>query len=370
MCDPETMRVIPHDECWTIEHATYFDGDRHIWQEADIEISSGKIVGLRNPGTSRATIRRDARGLLCLPGLVGASLRAGGAGANLYDGFRQALASGFTTVGIFSEDVAHDAQTASAFGIRTVFYHVLRDRWLGRGRRPETMPTDACICRFQQASRCTRSSRVSVLPAIGSQFGASPALLVALHEMAKREAYRLVIRLDAGLDGISDFHDAYGCTGVSLLSNLDVLDQYLLVFPVSSLSRLDWRLMSASSCRIVACDLRHWDSMRPHRFAAFDREFTSRFLDLEESDDRKSPSEKIVDVLTWKGAESLALDNLGKIAIGQRADLLLYADSTENALHCHQSASDLFIQCVARHRPLAAYVDGRPVESPGAHLIH
>ncbi|MEV9638874.1 hypothetical protein ABZO35_31055 [Burkholderia pseudomallei] len=363
--DPKAMQAIRSGACWVIEHATYFDGDRHIWREADIEICAGEIVRVCEPGTSRASIRRDARGLLCLPGLVSASLNADGARANLYDNVRQAIASGFTTIGIFSDNVTQDVQTVSAFGNRPVFYHVLMDRWLGRGHRPVTKSTDACIHGFRQTLRNTSGSRISVFPAIGSQFGASPALLIALHEIAKDKASRLVIRLDGGGEGFSDFHDAYGCSSASLLSNLGVLDQHLLAFPVSSLNRVDWRLLNASACAIVACDAHHWNSVRRRGYSAIDREFATRLFAREQSADWRYQHEEIIDMLTWKGAASLALDNLGKIAVGQRADLLLYAESTHAASLRGQSASDLFMRCVTRSRPLAVYVDGQPVASAG-----
>ncbi|WP_257127669.1 MULTISPECIES: hypothetical protein [unclassified Burkholderia] len=61
-CDPKEMQAIRSGARWVIEHTTYFDGDRQIWREADIEICSGEIVGVRAPGTSRASIRRNARG--------------------------------------------------------------------------------------------------------------------------------------------------------------------------------------------------------------------------------------------------------------------------------------------------------------------
>jgi cytosine/adenosine deaminase-related metal-dependent hydrolase len=70
-------------------------------------------------------------------------------------------------------------------------------------------------------------------------------------------------------------------------------------------------------------------------------------------------------MLTWKGAQSLALDNLGKIALGQRADLLFYADSVQAVSSRGQSASDLFMRCITRSRPLAVYVNGQPVASAG-----
>ncbi|MBO2964242.1 amidohydrolase family protein, partial [Burkholderia pseudomallei] len=201
--------------------------------------------------------------------------------------------------------MTQDAQTASAFGIRTIIYHVLMDRWLGSGRRSEMMSTDECIREFQRTSRCTSNSRVSVLPAIGSQFGASPALLVALHEMAREDALPVVIRLDAGGNGISDFHDAYGCSSVSLLSNLGVLDQNLLVFPVTSLNRVDWRLMNASASAIVACDARHLNSIRRSGLSAIDQRFAVRLFEHEEPDEWRCRRDEIVDALTWKGAESL-----------------------------------------------------------------
>ncbi|KGD47939.1 amidohydrolase family domain protein [Burkholderia pseudomallei MSHR5613] len=96
-CNPKEMQAIRSGARWVIEQTTYFDGDRHIWREADIEICSGEIVGVRAPGTSRASIRRNARDHLCLPGLVGASLNADGARINSYGDFRQVVASGFTT---------------------------------------------------------------------------------------------------------------------------------------------------------------------------------------------------------------------------------------------------------------------------------
>lgn len=363
--DPKAIQAIRSGACWVIERATYFDSDRHIWREADIEICAGEIVGVCEPGTSHASIRRDARGLLCLPGLICASLNAESACANLYDYVRQAVASGFTTVGIFSENVAQDAQTVGAFGIRPVFYHVLRDRWVGRGHRPVTMSIGACIHGFRQTQRCTSGSRVSVFPAIGSQFGASPALLVALHEIVKDQASRLVIRLDAGGDGISDFHDAYGCSSVSLLSNLGVLDRHVMAFPVSSLNRVDWRLMNASACAIVACDAHHWNSIRRQGYSAIDRELATRLFAREQSSDWRYQNDELFDMLTWKGAQSLALDNLGKIALGQRADLLFYADSVQAVSSRGQSASDLFMRCITRSRPLAVYVNGQPVASAG-----
>ncbi|WP_236862151.1 hypothetical protein [Burkholderia pseudomallei] len=42
--DPKAMQAIRSGACWVIEHATYFDGDRHIWREADIEICAGEIA--------------------------------------------------------------------------------------------------------------------------------------------------------------------------------------------------------------------------------------------------------------------------------------------------------------------------------------
>ncbi|MFM0617421.1 amidohydrolase family protein [Paraburkholderia nemoris] len=197
-CDPERQRAAQSGALWAIERARYFDGDRRTWREADIEICSGEIVGIHGSGTSCAAIKYDASDLLCLPGLVSASLSWDNAGGDWFGAAKHALASGFTTVGKFSSDLDIDRQAARECGIRSVLYDVLADRWLGRSQGPPVMSTDACVRRYRQALRSPGDRRISVMPAIGSQFAASPALIVALHEMAKHEGHRLAIRLDGG----------------------------------------------------------------------------------------------------------------------------------------------------------------------------
>ncbi|EPZ84572.1 hypothetical protein BURCENBC7_AP0219 [Burkholderia cenocepacia BC7] len=138
-----------------------------------------------------------------------------------------------------------------------------------------------------------------------------------------------------------------------------------MAFPVSSLNRVDWRLMNASACAIVACDAHHWNSIRRQGYSAIDRELATRLFAREQSSDWRYQNDELFDMLTWKGAQSLALDNLGKIALGQRADLLFYADSVQAVSSRGQSASDLFMRCITRSRPLAVYVNGQPVASAG-----
>jgi len=359
-CDPERQRAVQSGALWAIERARYFDGDHRAWREADIEICSGEIVGIHGSGTSCADIKYDASGLLCLPGLVSASLNGDHAGGDWFSAAEQALAAGFTTVGKFSSDLDNDRQAARECGIRSVLYYVLADRWLGLSPGPPIMSTDACVHRYRQALRSLSDRRISVMPAIGSQFAASPALIVALHEMATHEGRRLAIRVDGGGEHASEFNDAYGCSSVSLLFSLRVLDQHLLAFPITSINRFDWRLMQRSACKIVACVAGSRNQVDRRTISAFDLDGIAAFLEGA-GDDPRYRSEDFVDALTWKGAKALTVDNVGKIAIGQRADLLLYDNPTLMASQPHQSASDLFIQCVTRHRPLTIFVDGQSV---------
>ncbi|MFM0617420.1 amidohydrolase family protein [Paraburkholderia nemoris] len=132
------------------------------------------------------------------------------------------------------------------------------------------------------------------------------------------------------------------------------------MFPVTSLNRLDWRLMQGSACRIVACGAGSRNKVDRRAISAFDLDGIAAFLEGA-GDDPRYRSEDFVDALTWKGAKALAVDNVGKIAIGQRADLLLYDSPTLKASQQHQSASDLFIQCVTHRRPLTVFVDGQSV---------
>lgn len=251
-----------------ISNVRYYDTASRMLKRADIEIRDGMIVGIARPGSLAVFERVDGSALLCLPGLVNASLPADLAhddssatamvandgdrrATRLGDLLLQAVSSGVTTVGMFGARVEESLTVATRVGVRASLYREYTDLWLGPKPGPVVSDTAACLRDYEQTARRFDTTRFVVHPAVGSQLAASTQLLTGLYDLARKNCRRFVVRVDGGTPWAEAFKDAYGCTGLGLLSSLDILDENTLIVPAVPMSFCDRERLRQSPSYIV-----------------------------------------------------------------------------------------------------------------------
>ncbi|PCE21684.1 amidohydrolase family protein [Burkholderia ubonensis] len=357
------------DDAWALVNTLVFDSRDHVLRQADVEIAAGEIVAVVPAGASRAPRRVDASGLLCAPGLAGVFSAPDGAGADALpgDALSRSLARGVTLAGCFTADAASDIPRAARIGARVVLFAALADRWVGPDDGPAIRSVDGSLLEYVRAAQAAEEAcaRVIVAPAIGSQLAASPRLVLALHEVARRRRRRFAVRIDGGGAYATQFRDAYGCSGVALLRSLDALDAHLLAYPAAPLGSHERSLLRASGAHVVGATPTQGGEIAALAWPATDAGFDA-WLDARRHERRaaraawraRDAAAELVDILTWKGARALGLADAGRVATGQRADLLLY--DRPPAARERPAAFDAaaFLELVAHARPAAVLVDG------------
>ncbi|WP_175821202.1 amidohydrolase family protein [Burkholderia sp. BCC0419] len=371
-----------------ISNVRYYDTADRTLRRGDIEIRDGEIVRIARPGSLGADDRVDGSAFVCLPGLVNAGLPAdvvrdeGATSATtadynervatvLYDLLLQAVSNGVTTIGMFGTRIKESLAAAIRTGVRVSLYRAYTDLWLGPEPGPAVWDTAACLRDYEQSARRFDGTRFALHPAVGSQLAASTHLLTGLHDFARRHRRRFVVRVDGGIPWADSFRDAYGCTGLGLLHSLDVLDENVLVVPVTPMSFGDRERLRHSASHVVwpARELAGSPAQRGDvARAGITRQMQAALAwdqdalpCLVASDDhaRDERAGEIIDLLTWKGAQALTFSETGRIAVGQRADLLLYdghvlADDGRSATACMA-----VLDAICRYRPRGVLVDGR-----------
>jgi cytosine/adenosine deaminase-related metal-dependent hydrolase len=352
------------DDAWALVNALVFDTRAHVLRQADVEIAAGEIAAVVPAGASRAPRQVDASGLLCAPGLAAVFPATGDAAA---DGLSRSLARGITLAGCFTADVASDLPRATRAGGRVVLFATLADRWVGPGDGPSIRSVDGCLLEYARAMQAAdeAGARVVVVPAVGSQLAASPRLVLALHEAARRRGCRFAVRIDSGGEYAAQFRDAYGCSGVALLRSLDALDPHLLAYPVTPLGSHERSVLRASGAHVVGVTPAQGGELDVLAWSAADAGFDA-WLDARRRERRaasaawraRDAAAELVDSLTWKGARALGFADAGRVATGHRADLLLY--DRPAAVRERPAAFDAaaFLELVAHTRPAAVLVDG------------
>ncbi|VWB28438.1 amidohydrolase family protein [Burkholderia metallica] len=357
------------DDAWALVNALVFDSRAHVLRQADVEIAAGEIVAVVPAGAARVSRRIDASGLLCAPGLAGVFPATGGAQADALpgDALSRSLARGITLTGCLTADVAGDLPRAMRAGGRVVLFATLTDRWVGPGDGPPIRSVDGCLLEYARALQAADEARarVVVAPAIGSQLAASPRLVLALHEAARRRGGRFAVRIDGGGEYASQFRDAYGCSGVALLRSLDALDSHVLAYPATPLGSHERSMLRASGAHVVGATPAQGGEAAVLAWSGADAGFDA-WLDVRRRERRaasaawraRDAAAELVDSLTWKGARALGLADAGRVATGQRADLLLY--DRPPAVRERPAAFDAaaFLELVAHTRPAAVLVDG------------
>ncbi|MDN7587960.1 amidohydrolase family protein [Burkholderia seminalis] len=357
------------DDAWGLVNTLVFDSAAHVLRQADVEIVAGEIAAVVPAGASRAPRRIDASGLLCMPGLAAVFPAAGDASADMLpgDALSHSLARGITLAGCWTADAASDLAHATRAGGRVVLFATLADRWVGPGNGPPIRSIDGCLLEYARAMQAADAAgaRVIVAPAIGSQLAASPRLVLALHEAARRRGSRFAVRIDSGGEYAAQFRDAYGCTGVALLRSLDALDSHLLAYPAAPLGSHERSLLRTSGAHVVGATPAQGADAAVLAWSAADAGFDA-WLDAHRRERRaasavwraRDAAAGLVDSLTWKGAHALGLANAGRVATGHCADLLLY--DRPRAVRERTAAFDAaaFLELVAHTRPAAVLVDG------------
>ncbi|QTO52547.1 amidohydrolase family protein [Burkholderia latens] len=371
------------DDTWALVNALVFDSRAHVLRQADVEIAGGEIVAVVPARASRATRRIDASGLLCAPGLAAMFPTTGDASADVPcgDALPQSLARGVTLAGCMTADAVSDVARAQRAGGRVVLFTTVADRWVGPGNGPPIRSIDGCMLEYARALHAADAAgaRVVVAPAIGSQLAASPRLVLALHEAARRRGSRFAVRIDSGGEYAAQFRDAYGCSGVALLRSLDALDSHVLAYPTAPLGSHERSVLRASGAHVVGATPAQGADAAVLAWPAADAGFDA-WLDARRRERSAASSAwrardsaaGLVDSLTWKGARALGLANAGRVAAGHCADLLLY--ERPPAVRERPAAFDAaaFLELVAHARPAAVLVDGEWVlgAPPAAAHVH
>ncbi|WP_323118219.1 amidohydrolase family protein [Burkholderia alba] len=371
-----------------ISNVRYYDSADRMLKRADIEIRDGEIVGIARPGTLSAFEPVDGSAFVCLPGLVNASLSAGAvrrddsaastaanAGerrvAQLGDLLLEAVSNGVTTVGMFGFRVEESLAAITRVGVRASLHREYADLWLGPEPGPVGWDTAECLRDYERTARRFDGARLAIQPAVGSQLAASTHLLTGLHALARRIRRRFVVRVDGGAPWSDAFKDAYGCTGLGLLRSLDVLDENTLVVPAAPMSFADREHLRHSPSHVVypAGEPAEQPGQRGDIARAGIARRTQAALGWgrgappgligAEGRARNELAGDVIDLLTWKGAQALTFSGTGTLAVGKRADLLLYdgdliADSGASAAVC-----TAILDTVCRHRPRGVLIDGR-----------
>ncbi|MCA8060806.1 hypothetical protein [Burkholderia sp. AU38729] len=377
--NPEWGAVI--DDVWAISNVLYFDTEHRALQRADIEICDNEIVAITPPTTSSVPTRMNGHGLVCTPGLVngclvdgdGTSEAASGVerAARLGDALRQAVMRGVTTVGVFSRRAEADIALITKAGVRASLYREYMDIWLGPEPRAVEHDVAACLRDYDKLMRRFDGALLAIQPAVGSQLAASTQLLTGLHEAAKKRNGRFVIRVDGGAPWAESFRDAYGCSGLALLRSLDVVDAHTLIVPTAQMSPLERSHLRKCHTNVVH-DIQELDG-RPGRRGEIARtDITGRpraslhwgagplpgpgDLAPARDDDRAGD---VIDVLTWKGAQAVQFPETGRVAVGLRADLLLYDLRLLPGQASMRLACADVLDMLVRHAPQGVLVDGR-----------
>jgi cytosine/adenosine deaminase-related metal-dependent hydrolase len=385
--DDSALRSVA-EEVWAISNVFYFDTDKRALRNADIEIYGNEIVGITPPGTSTAPEHLDGSRFVCMPGLVNGCLLLGGRSSDgevraavqshgadrstqLRDALSQAVLSGVTTIGTFTTRTETDVSVVAAVGIRASLYREYMDVWLGPEHQPAVKNVAECLHDYEQTLRQFDSPALTIQPAVGSQLGASTHLLTALHDLVKEKGRRLVIRVDGGFPWTESFRDAYGCSGLALLRSLDVLDENTLIVPTEPISQLDRGHLRKCNTNVVhrAGELGA-KAGRQGRTARVDitcrRQVSLAWNrgELPNAADRAGCARRdfagdVIDLLTWKGAQALQFPETGSLAIGKRADFLLYDRRAFRGACLLTVGCGPILELIADNRPQAVVIDGR-----------
>ncbi|EIF28499.1 cytosine deaminase-like metal-dependent hydrolase [Burkholderia sp. Ch1-1] len=374
------------DEVWAISNVLYFDTRERALKHADIEICDNEIVGITTPGTSSASVHIDGGELVCLPGLVNGCVSTGlnredgddDRAARLAEALSLAVSSGVTTVGMFSHCAEEEIAAIAKVGVRANLYREYMDVWLGPEYRPVEMNVFECLSDFEKTVRRFESSVLVIQPAIGSQLAASTQLLTALHEVAKKQHRRWVVRVDGGSPWIESFWDAYGCSGLALLRSLDAVDEHTLIVATVPMPSLEWRHLKKCHASVVypahefganaggRKDIARIDiAGRAEASLCWGR---SPMLAIDHLRASRSPefAGDVIDLLTWKGAKALKFPETGSLAVGKRSDLLLYDRRLLPGRIPAPGECAAILDMILRYSPQGVLVDGRwVVRDPG-----
>lgn len=372
---------------WAISNVLYYDSAERMLRRGDIEILDSEIVGVTSPGTSSATELVDGSGFVCMPGLVNGNLTigvkpedgsgnaasvssGGGRAARLGDILFEAVSSGVTTVGLFSSRVEEDLAVIARIGVRTSLYRAYMDLWLGPEPKPVVRDVAACLCDYANTARRFESTMLMIQPAVASQLAGSTRLLTALHDRARIANRRLVVRVDEGAPWMNSFRDAYGCSGLGLLSGLDILDENTLIVPNAPMSFVDRERFRRCNSHVVhqAAELGAQTGRRANIARA---DITSRLLaslgwgrgappcTVEIKDSARNEfAGEVIDLLTWKGAHALTFPETGKLARGKRADLLLYDGRLIVGNRSSTADCAAILKMICRRKPRGVLING------------
>ncbi len=403
-----------HATCteFVIGSVRYYDASISAFRAADIKIGDGVIKDISHPGGACSENLIDGRDLLCLPGLVNAHLHPsketyqglyeGNASTQLMDAVHKnnraetsttqanatlyslakSVLQGITSVGIFTSRAEIDALQAKVIGIRAAIFYAQNDRWEGGGERPEVAELGTTMMQFDNAYRRFDTDLITINPATASEFSASDVLLRTFHQMARRLNRRFSMHIQEGQERVAAFRRMYYEGAIKRLHRLSILDRHTTLIHASSLSEADLENLAGSAVSLVHCPISNsftsagkmplrplldghsvglgTDSamINPLNRLAFEASFAAYFHG--ESDERmKVTVSDVIRMLTEHGAQSINVENCGRLEPGMKADLCLFDDVSPQMSSADLHLLDLYLT----RRPREVLVAGLPVVS-------
>ncbi|HGT5682337.1 TPA: amidohydrolase family protein [Escherichia coli] len=292
-----------------------------------------------------------------------------------------ALKKGVTTLGLFTSRVDSDYVAAKCVGGRYVINFCQSNYWCADGVPPERIEIRDIIKNYDLYSKQKNDSKIIFSAATASKLSADDQLIKKCHDYAASNNSRFFIHIHEGAEQVAKHKLHFNESGISRLFRLGVLDEYTTQIHATHLLDSDLDIITRSHCNIIHCPvsnsfvtagtmpLRKMISVNrfvglgtdaamvnPVNDITFDALFALYHHGDRNSNLKVSASE-IINMITFKGAGALGLDNIGLIKAGYKADLIFF--DLENIDGDYINTPVSILKMLHKETPIHVMVDGK-----------